>query len=298
MKRPKKITRGFGIPRRRAEDPGQRRKLKAATRADHRLRKNWQTRSLTVGSLHANIKRALNEGQENQVTKDVCSIIKEAAGQVDALCSIMFEIVALDIDRIVGPRYQTAPSSTFPPPPPPPPEPPASSSSAASSSSTPLPAQMSTSAPLPSTSLSAKARQQVPPDVAKSLPLQLSEQERSDLLELTGTDPVFFRQLGTLILKGSLGVASQYERIRNAPPPRRSSRLQSGGSASSSNESAHRAVPHAVRAYERYLEIVPEFVPLHRREGAITFQPSVSHLSTDRVHLAVRQLYIGSQVKY
>ncbi|KAG9319243.1 hypothetical protein KVV02_001178 [Mortierella alpina] len=108
----------------------------------------------------------------------------------------MFEIVALDIDRIIGPRYQTESSppaqgsmaglqSTFPTAL----EPPTSSSSVGSSSSAPQTAPMSTNAPLTSASLSTKARQQVPPNVANALPLQLSDQERSDLLELTGTDP-------------------------------------------------------------------------------------------------------------
>ncbi|KAG9320188.1 hypothetical protein KVV02_008570, partial [Mortierella alpina] len=262
----------------------------------------WPTRSLTVGSLHANVKRTLNEGQESQATKDVCSVVREASAQVDELCLIMLEIVALDIDRIIGPRYQTessspaqgsmaGPQSTFPRAP----EAPISSSSVGSSSSISQTAPMSTNTPLPSASLSTKARQQVPPNVANSLPLQLSDQERSDLLELTGTDPIFFRQLATLILKGSLGAASQYERIRKAPSPRRSSRLQTGGSASSSDEPEYLAVPHAIRAYEQYLEIVPGFVPLHNKEGAITFQPSVLHLPVDRVHLSIRQLYLGSQ---
>jgi hypothetical protein len=149
----------------------------------------------------------------------------------------------------------------------------------------------------------------VPYDVARSSPIQLSQQERSDLMELTGTDLVFFRQLATLLFKGALGISSQYERRRNAPPPRKSARLQqatkgkdsgdeTGGSASSSQQPTEHAAPHAVRAYQHYLEIVPGFVPLHRRDGAITFQPSVSHLSVDRVHLAVRQLYLGSQVNY
>ncbi|KAF9949975.1 hypothetical protein BGZ72_008275 [Mortierella alpina] len=276
-KRAKKTTSGFGLSRRRTEDPGQRRKLKAATRKDHSLRKNWPTRSLTVGSLHASIKRTLNDGQESQATKDVCNVIGEASAQIDELCSIMFEVVALDIDRIMGPKYQVGSSS------------PAGSSS----SSAAPPAQGSLAAPLSLDSSSPNSSQRVPHEVATSLPLQLSQQERSDLLELTGTDPVFFRQLATLILKGSLGAASQYERRRKAPPPRRSSRLHTDGP--SSDQPAELAVPHAVRAYHRYMEVVPGFVPLHRRENAMNFQPSVSHLSVDRIHLAVRQLYLGSQ---
>ena len=207
-KRLKKITKGNGIPRRRLEDPGQRRYLKAATKEDHKLRKNWSTRSLTVGSLHANIKRSLNGGDESEDTKNVRDAITEASDQVDTLCSILFEVVALEIDRIMGPKYHTesfspaknltpAPSSTLLPVQ----GPPIWSSSVGSSSSAPPPAQRPPTAPLAPASPSAKAEQRVPYDVSTSSPIQLSQQERSDLMERKGTDPlVIFSRFVYMVL--------------------------------------------------------------------------------------------------
>ncbi|OAQ22799.1 hypothetical protein K457DRAFT_25729, partial [Linnemannia elongata AG-77] len=309
VKRPKKTTKGYGIPRGRTEDPGQRRKLKSATKSDHKLKIDWTTKALTVGSLHANIKRTLNEGQESKETRDVRDAIKEATDQVDNLCSIMYEVVALDIDTIMGPRYKIEPSST------------AEESTSTSSSSqiqdhgpastsssssnikhhgpvlSSLPSTPCTrepiTAPVPSTAPSAADRQRVPQAVSTSPPIQLSPQEKADLQDITGTEPTFFRQLATLLLKGTLGVQSQYERRKNAPPPRKSARLQqatkgnnipndSPGESASFSQPTEEAVPHSVRAYQRYVDVVPGFVPIHKRQGAITFQPSVSHLSVDR----------------
>ncbi|KAG0250059.1 hypothetical protein BGZ95_007323, partial [Linnemannia exigua] len=320
--RPKKTTKGYGISRGRSEDPGQRRKLKPATKSDHKLRMECITKSLTVGSLHANIKRTLNEGQESKETRDVCDAIMKATDQVDTLCSILYEVVALDIDTIMGPRYKIDTSSTAeeltsvafssqiqghgPASP--------ASSSSHFQGHGPVPPS-SSSAPCPREPLIAPASstvhptadiQRVPQAASTSSPIQLSSQEKADLQDITGTEPMFFRQLATLLLKGTLGVNSQYERRKNAPPPRKSARLQqttkdndfldhSSGESASFSQPSEEAVPHSIRAYRRYLDVVPGFVPIHQREDAIIFQPSVSHLSVDRVHIAMRQLNLGSQ---
>jgi hypothetical protein len=137
--------------------------------------------------------------------------------------------------------------------------------------------------------------------------MDLSPEDKSDMLDITDNSPIFFRQLATLILNGTLGGASQYERLKKAPPRRRSARLAVATSASTDpidgsgpllDEPDTIAIPNSVRAYSYYIEQVPSFQPLQSLPGAVKLQPSVTHLTVDRVHLAMRQKYIGSKVRY
>ncbi|KAK3840737.1 MAG: hypothetical protein J3R72DRAFT_422603 [Linnemannia gamsii] len=337
-KKAKKVTRGFGILKKKEEDPGQRRNLRPATNQDHRLRSKYVTKSAKVGSLHANIKRTINSGNSSNETEAVCDTIAKAAHQVDEMCAVMYEVIALDIDRIfegkVGtdtpppatthPSSTTASSSSSQPPQ----EVQTFSPSPLSASSQPPPGTSALSMVLPSTSSSSQppldpaamsltsssapssptalAKGTVPAAVVTSPPVQLNAEEKADLLDLTSDGPTFYRQLATLLLKGSLGPGSKFERLKKAPPRRQSTRNQKTPSASDAQEEilgstyhqqqhADIEVPHALRAYNRYLEVLPTFVPFHQRPDAITFQPSVSHLAVDRVQLSIRQKYIGSQ---
>ncbi|KAF9110649.1 hypothetical protein BGW39_004630, partial [Mortierella sp. 14UC] len=105
-KRSMKKTMGYGFSKSRAEDPGERRKLKPGTKNDHYLRANYITKSLKAGSLHANIKRTLSDGECTRETRAAQEAITRATEQVDLMCAVMYEVVALDIDGILAKKYE------------------------------------------------------------------------------------------------------------------------------------------------------------------------------------------------
>ncbi|KAF9419685.1 hypothetical protein BGZ94_009337 [Podila epigama] len=98
--------------------------------------------------------------------------------------------------------------------------------------------------------------------------LQPSKEQLADFLENLN----FYYGLGTILLNGSLGAGSEYERLRNTPTRTVSTRHRSA--AASAPQVIQ--VPHAVKAYNQYVAKTG-FVPFNSRPSAsVQAQPSTS----------------------
>ncbi|KAG0322489.1 hypothetical protein BGZ97_006059 [Linnemannia gamsii] len=134
------------------------------------------------GSIHANIKRTINKGQTDTDTITIQETFLGTGQQMNMLSQTLYEILALDIDRVFGSPYGVEASSTTMP---------------ESLSSGQLSTSTLTTATLPSPSSSLQTG---PLDT-------LQAQFGQD----TGTPSTPLLPRSTPILNGTLGCASQSE---------------------------------------------------------------------------------------
>ncbi|KAK3808006.1 MAG: hypothetical protein J3R72DRAFT_428451 [Linnemannia gamsii] len=315
-------------------EAGHKNKLKASTVVDHRLSRKHPTSTLLVGSVHANIKRALKvpwgsdddhddgegladlekeprihevAGQEDTLVDNInaeqedkeeqnpdahvlSTSLSNAIGTIQLLRIQLYEVLALDLDRIFGPKLPPGTSSVT-----------LQAPSIASATFQPLAHITPTSSssvlsplsPLatPSTDMSPmdtpQPTQKMPGPACTIEQLNLSSADRQDIGDIVSTSLTFYYQVVSLMLNGSLSSNSQYERNRSAPERTMPTR---------SNKTASRAplvVPHSVRAYEHYCAVTG-VVPFNLRPGATAMTTMVPRLAAISVQTSFRQHYLAS----
>ncbi|KAK3845672.1 MAG: hypothetical protein J3R72DRAFT_20183 [Linnemannia gamsii] len=319
-------------------EAGHKNKLKASTVVDHRLSRKHPTSTLLVGSVHANIKRALKvpwgsdddhddgegladlekeprihevAGQEDTLVDNInaeqedkeeqnpdahvlSTSLSNAIGTIQLLRIQLYEVLALDLDRIFGPKLPPGTSSVT-----------LQAPSIASATFQPLAHITPTSSssvlsplsPLatPSTDMSPmdtpQPTQKLPGPACTIEQLNLSSADRQDIGDIVSTSLTFYYQVVSLMLNGSLSNNSQYERNRSAPERTMPTR---------SNKTASRAplvVPHSVRAYEHYCAVTG-VVPFNLRPGATAITTTVPRLAAISVQTSFRQHYLASSVSF
>lgn len=239
------------------------RQLAPATKLDHALRARHVTKTLTIGCIAANVKRALAGSivPASAITSTSTPLTSTSAPPIpdhEAITTRLnscvkalnqmrthaYEIVALDISRILGDRYKPSVQTAVPP------------------------------SPLSARDLS----------------------DLSDILDNLG----FYHSLCTLLCQGKIGPNSRAARLREAPPPTIMTRSRATASSTSSTSTSQPAPEvetesHAERAYQEYRKHT-SIEPFTKQFQGNMFPSTVARLALSAVKHAVRAHYLGSKV--
>ncbi|KAF9279374.1 hypothetical protein BGZ68_007963, partial [Mortierella alpina] len=121
---------------------------------------------------------------------------------------------------------------------------------------------------------------------------QLSNGQLADLDDLLNNIS-FYYNLGTLLLNGSLGPASEYERRKSAPARTISTRRKAAAVQTPQEEIP---VPHAVRAFELY-KAKTGFVPFNLRAESSAYDQGQSSSSVQASRLGPAQKYNANAIR-